>query len=265
MIINSRSQESVEKTLNALKAKYIKDEDSNEGDDENEQKSNEQSPGQRIYGFAADLSKSEDCTKLVEYVDSIGHLDVLINNVGTFTVKDFKEITDDEWLQMFNVNVMSTVRMCRAFLPKMLEIDESSKRAKGGNIIIISSECGARSLPVMLHYSLTKAAQLNISRGLAEMTKGVENVRVNSILPGPTWTKGVEQFMRGFAKNNGYGEDVDAASKAYFKEFEPDSLKQGWLDPLEIANATLYLSSDAASGSNGSAFKVEGGLVKIAF
>eukprot|EP01083_Nonionella_stella_P043840 118326_1 len=258
VIINSRKQESVDKVVNELTTKYINPEAS----DETKDKDND-SCTQNIYGFASDLSKSEDCNKLIAFVFQTGHLDILVNNIGIFASKPFAQITDDEWTNIFNVNVMSMVRMCRAFLPKMLETDDITKKPKGGNIITISSECGVRSLATMMHYSMTKAAQLNVSRGLAELTKGISGVRVNALLPGPTWTPGVEQYMKGFAKDNGYGDDVDTAIKDYFKEHEPDSLRQNFLDPLEVANACLYVSSDAASATNGAAFKVEGGIVKV--
>jgi len=249
LIVNGRSQETVDAAVAALTKLIVVVADDAKQED-----------AQTVTGCAADLATEDGCTKLIEFVTKTGHLDILINNTGKFTIKDFVDITDAEWLDIFNVNVMSTVRMCRAFLPKMLEND------KGGKIVNISSEAGIRSLPHMLHYSMTKAAQLNISRGLAELTKGVQNdVRVNALLPGPTWTPGVEQFMKDFAKKGNFGEDLDKATEAFFKEFEPDSIKQKFLSTDEIASATLWLTSDAASGINGSAFKVEGGICKIAF
>lgn len=249
VVINGRSQETVDAAVAELTKLIAPAADDAKQEDK-----------QVLSGCAADLSTEDGCTKLVEFVGKIGHLDVLINNTGKFTIKDFVDITDAEWMDIFNVNVMSTVRMCRAFLPKMLE------NAKGGKIVNISSEAGVRSLPHMLHYSVTKAAQLNISRGLAELTKGKDNdVRVNALLPGPTWTPGVEQFIKDWAAERDLGDDLEKATEAFFKEFEPDSIKQKFLSTTEIAEATLWLTSDAASGINGSAFKVEGGIIKIAF
>jgi len=203
----------------------------------------------------------------------IGHLDILINNAGIFGIKTFKDITDDDWLHMYNVNVLSCVRLCRAFLPLMLEFaetenDETSndnnnkkKKRKGGNIIMISSEAAVCPVPDMIHYSMTKTCQIAIARGLAELTKGIDGVRINSLLPGPTWTEGVEEYLRGFCKQKNIA-TIEEGAIEYFRSYEPTSLKQKFQPPIEIANACLFLTSDAASGINGSALLCEGGIVR---
>ena len=237
VIINSRSSKSVNNAVNQLRRKYIKS-----------------GSQQKIYGIPCDLTKSKECNALISKVNNIGHLNILINNAGMFFTKPFENVSDNEWQHIFNTNVMSTVRLSRGFLPNML-------KCKNGVIINISSEAGVRSLPVMIHYSMTKAAQINVGRGLAELTKGIPNVRVNTILPGPTMTDGVKEYLKGFAKDKGY-KSVNEASTKYFQEFEPTSLKQNFLDPNEIAKVCLFLCSNDASGINGSAIKVEGGIIR---
>lgn len=178
---------------------------------------------------------------------------ILINNVGIFEVKDFMDVTDDEWLNYHNVNLMSGIRLSRHYLPQMLN-------SKAGRIIFVSSEAGLRTLPQMIPYSVSKAAQIAAARGLAEVTKGVTGVTVNSVLPGPTWTSGVESYMEGFAKSKGLS--MEDAVTSYFKEYEPTSLIQRFLQPEEVASVTAFLCSDLASGINGATQRVEGGIIK---
>jgi NAD(P)-dependent dehydrogenase (short-subunit alcohol dehydrogenase family) len=177
-------------------------------------------------------------------------VDVLVNNLGIFAVKDFVDIDDDEWMHYFNVNVLSCVRTCRYYLPRMLE-------RNAGRIIFISSECGVRPIPRMTHYSMTKAAQISIARGLAELTRGTK-VTVNSLLPGPTYTEGVQVYMEGIAAKE--GRKVEDVAAEYFTKDEPTSIIGRFIQPEEIGHAAVFLAENGAV--NGSALRVEGGIVR---
>lgn len=204
-------------------------------------------------GVVADISTAEGCEKVYQEVSASGrNVDVLVNNMGIFTTHDFFDVTDDQWLNFFNVNVMSTVRMCRKYLKEMLE-------RNSGRIIIVSSEVGFRPIPDMIPYSFTKGAQINIARGLAELTKGTK-VTVNSLLPGPTATEGVATFLDGIAATK--GTTREQASSSYFSEREPTSLLQRFLTVDEISNVATFLASDLSSGINGAAQLVEGGIIR---
>jgi NAD(P)-dependent dehydrogenase (short-subunit alcohol dehydrogenase family) len=206
-----------------------------------------------VSGVIADLGTAEGCNQFIADVDKSGQtIDVVVNNMGIFGTKNFFDITDEEFLNYFNVNVMSTVRISRHYLKFMLE-------RNAGRIIVISSECGFRPIPDMIHYSMTKAAQISISRGLAELTKGT-NVTVNSLLPGPTATEGLDEYIGGIAtKTNKTREE---ATLSYFKEREPTSLLQRFLTVEEVANVAVFLASDRSSGINGAAQLVEGGVIR---
>ena len=142
-----------------------------------------------VAGKAGNLSNPEDATALCAFAQGHGEVDILINNVGIFSVKAFEDLTDEDWMQYFDVNVLSAVRMSRVILPAML-------RRGIGSIVNLASEAGVKPLPQMIHYSVTKTAMLGLTRGMAELTKGTE-VRVNSVLPGPTWTEGVKAYFEG--------------------------------------------------------------------
>lgn len=208
----------------------------------------------KAIGFAGDLSKPEGLDAVLSAIKATGKdLDILVCNVGVYGSKPFAETTDEEWDNYFQTNIMSTVRPCRALLPGMLERDN------GGRVIIVSSESAFKPLPNMVAYSSTKAMQVNIARGLAELTKGT-SVTVNSLMPGPTATEGVVGYFAGMAKEQ--GREREEVTKAYFHEHEPTSLKQKLLNPDEIANAALYLASPASSATNGSAMRAEGGIYR---
>jgi len=203
-----------------------------------------------VRGYAADLATTEDAEKLGAFVNRLGPLDVLVNNVGIFSVKPFAELSDDEWLAYFNINVLSAVRMSRLFLPSMLE--------RGTGVVLnLASEAGVKPLPQMVHYSVTKTAMLGLTRGLAELTKGTA-VRINSILPGPTWTEGVQAYFQGLADQR--QEPLETIIEQYFKQDEPTSLIQRFVEPDEVARMIVYLSS--ATASNGAAYRVEGGIIR---
>lgn len=208
------------------------------------------SPLGDVTGIAADLSKQSDAIQLANAARSQGEIDILVNNVGIFSVKPFEELTDEDWMQYFNVNVLSAVRMSRIFLPEML------KRGTGA-IINMASEAAVKPLPQMVHYSVTKTAMLGLTRGMAELTKGTD-VRVNSILPGPTWTEGVEAYFEGLAEQK--GEPIDTIIDNYFKSDEPTSLIQRFVQPDEVARMIVTIS--ASTASNGAAHRIEGGIVR---
>ncbi|MGG3625091.1 SDR family oxidoreductase [Bacillus gobiensis] len=205
-----------------------------------------------VHGIAADLANQDESKSFVEKASDIGEVDVLVNNLGFFEVKDFTEVSDEEWLRYFEVNVMSAVRLCRHFLPLMLKRDS-------GRILNLASEAGVKPLPQMIPYSMTKTALISLSRGLAEMTKGT-NVTVNSVLPGPTWTEGVENYMKGAAQ--AANEELDTFVKDYFRVNEPTSLLQRYATAEEVASTIVYLASGKASAINGSAQRVEGGIIR---
>ena len=197
-----------------------------------------------------DLSTAEGCNSVIEQLSQLGQVEILVNNAGIFGVEDFFDIDDEEWLRYFQVNVMSTVRLCRALMPSMLEHDY-------GRIINVASEAAIKPLPQMIHYSMTKTSLVSLARGMAELTKGTR-VTVNSVLPGPTWTEGVEKYFEGLAAEE--GKPAQAIIENYFAEHEPTSLIQRFADVKEVAHAVLFLALNGAV--NGSAQRVEGGIVR---
>lgn len=208
------------------------------------------SPLGYVKGIAADLTNQAGATALADFAIAQGEVDILINNVGIFSVKPFEDLTDEDWMHYFNINVLSAVRMSRIFLPAML------KRGTGA-IINMASEAAVKPLPQMVHYSVTKTAMLGLTRGMAELTKGTK-VRVNSILPGPTWTEGVEAYFDELADQK--GEPLDTIVDNYFKLDEPTSLIQRFVQPDEVARMIVTIS--ASTASNGAAHRIEGGIVR---
>lgn len=200
-----------------------------------------------VYG---DLGTAAGCSNVIEQLEDIGRVEILINNAGIFGVHDFFEIDDEEWLRYFQVNIMSAVRLCRALMPSMLEND-------WGRIINVASEAAIKPLPQMIHYSMTKTSVVSLARGMAELTKGTQ-VTVNSILPGPTWTDGVEDYFEGLAKDE--GKPAAELIDKYFSEHEPTSLIQRFIDVKEVAQSVVFLAANGAV--NGSAQRVEGGIIR---
>jgi NAD(P)-dependent dehydrogenase (short-subunit alcohol dehydrogenase family) len=206
-------------------------------------------PGSKVRGVAADVSTAAGCKALVAALPDV---DILVNNAGIFEPKDFVDIPDEDWSRFFEVNVMSGVRLSRAYLPAML-------KRNWGRVVFISSESGLQIPKEMIHYGMTKTAQLAISRGLAEMTKGTA-VTVNSVLPGPTMSEGVETFVKDIAKQS--GQSVEEAGANFVKQFRPTSLLQRFERVEEIANMVVYVCSKQASATNGAALRAEGGVVQ---
>lgn len=206
-------------------------------------------PGARVRGVAADVAMAAGCKTLAEALPDV---DILINNAGIFEPKGFFEIPDEDWSRFFEVNVMSGVRLSRVYLAGML-------KRNWGRIVFISSESALNIPKEMIHYGMTKTAQLAVSRGLAEMTRGTA-VTVNSVLPGPTMSEGVETFVKGLATQN--GQSVDEAASLFIKQFRPTSLLQRFASVEEIANMVVYVSSKQASATNGAALRAEGGIIQ---
>jgi NAD(P)-dependent dehydrogenase (short-subunit alcohol dehydrogenase family) len=206
-------------------------------------------PGAKLKGVAADVSTAEGCAALVAALPDV---DILINNAGIFEPKGFFDIPDEDWSRFFEVNVMSGVRLSRAYMQGML-------KRNWGRIVFISSESGLNIPKEMIHYGMSKTAQLAISRGLAELTRGTA-VTVNSVLPGPTMSEGVETFVKDLAKQN--GQSVDEAAANFVKQNRPTSLIQRFASVEEIANMVVYVSSKQSAATNGAALRAEGGIVQ---
>jgi NAD(P)-dependent dehydrogenase (short-subunit alcohol dehydrogenase family) len=206
-------------------------------------------PASKPRGIAADVSTVAGCDALVAALPDV---DILINNAGIFEPKGFFDIPDEDWTRFFEVNVMSGVRLSRTYLQGML-------KRNWGRVVFISSESALNIPKEMIHYGLTKTAQLALSRGLAEMTRGTA-VTVNSVLPGPTMSEGVETFVKDLAKQN--GQSVEEAASQFVKQFRPTSLLQRFASVEEIANMVVYVSSKEASATNGAALRAEGGIVQ---
>jgi NAD(P)-dependent dehydrogenase (short-subunit alcohol dehydrogenase family) len=206
-------------------------------------------PGARVSGVAADVSTAAGCQAILTAHPTV---DILINNAGIFEPKDFFDTPDEDWTRFFEVNVMSGVRLSRAYMPGMLQ-------SNWGRIVFVSSESGINIPKEMIHYGFTKTAQLAVARGLAELTAGT-GVTVNSVLPGPTMSDGVETFVAAMAKNAGVSAQEMASS--FVKLHRPTSLLQRFASVEEVANMIVYAASKEASATNGAALRVEGGIVR---
>jgi NAD(P)-dependent dehydrogenase (short-subunit alcohol dehydrogenase family) len=202
-----------------------------------------------VRGIAADLGDAQGCAEVVRQLPRV---DILINNVGIFEPKPFEQISDADWEKFFAVNVMSGVRLGRAYLPDM-------KQRNWGRIVFISSESGLQIPAEMIHYGMTKTAQLAIARGLAETCEGT-NVTVNSVLPGPTASEGVTEFVSNLATQ----QKMSAAEfeKQFFKNARPSSILKRFIEPDEIANVVAFVCSPLASAITGAAVRADGGVVR---
>ena len=202
-----------------------------------------------VIAVAADLGTAEGVETII---DSVPDVDILVNNLGIYEAKSFFDLQDSDWIGLFEINVMSGVRLARHYMRGMLE-------RNFGRIIFISSESGIMTPPEMIHYGLTKSAQLAVARGLAELTKGT-NVTVNSVLPGPTLSEGSVDFLQSMSSKA--NPTLKEAEKEFFEKHRSSSLLQRLIDPREIANLTAFIASPLSSATNGAALRAEGGLIR---
>lgn len=206
-------------------------------------------PAAKLSGVAADLGTAEGAAALIKAVPST---DILVNNLGIFEPKAFFDITDEEWSRFFEVNVNSGVRLSRHYAKGMAD--------RGwGRVQFISSESALQIPAEMVHYGMTKTAQLAVSRGLAETLSGT-GVTVNSVLPGPTLSEGVGEFFNKIAKDQ--GKSLEEVEKDFISTHRPTSLIERLLTVEEVANMSVYLASEQASGTTGAAVRVDGGVAR---
>ena len=205
--------------------------------------------GAKLKAFAGDLSTVDDVNEVYERFPEV---DVLVNNLGVYEPKPFDKITDADWRAMIETNFFSGMRLSRAYLPIMLNHN-------WGRIIFISSESAVQIPKEMIHYGVTKTMQIALARGLAETTVGT-GVTVNSVLPGPTRSEGVEGFVKTMAKEQ--GKSPGQVEKDFFTNVRPSSLIQRFATNEEVANLVTYLASPLSSATNGAALRVDGGVVK---
>jgi NAD(P)-dependent dehydrogenase (short-subunit alcohol dehydrogenase family) len=233
VIVNGRTQAAVDKALTRVKAEAGA------------------SAGEAT-GFAGDLSLASVAEEL-----ALKHpkVEILVNNLGIYEPKPFIQITDADWQRFFNVNVLSGVRLARLYLPAM-------RKANWGRIVFISSESGVQIPVEMIHYGMTKTAMLAVSRGLAEAVAGT-GITVNSVLPGPTRSRGVGDFVETMAKAKGV--PAAAVEKEFIEKARPTSLIKRFATVDEVASMVAYVVSPLASATTGAALRVDGGVVKSAF
>jgi NAD(P)-dependent dehydrogenase (short-subunit alcohol dehydrogenase family) len=230
VVVNGRTQKSVDQAVAELKAQT----------------------GGEVGGFAGDLADASTAEALARAHPDV---DILVNNLGIFEPKPFEEIPDADWRRFFDINVLSGVRLARLYLPAM-------RRANWGRIIFISSESGIQIPTEMIHYGMTKTAQIAVARGLAEAVAGT-GITVNSVLPGPTKSRGVNDFVEALAKES--GQSFAAFEAEFFRSVRPTSLIKRFATPAEVASLVAYVASPLASATTGAALRVDGGVVKSAF
>jgi NAD(P)-dependent dehydrogenase (short-subunit alcohol dehydrogenase family) len=229
VIVNGRTQAAVDEAVMKLKGET----------------------GGTLLGFAGDLSQAEVATSLAEEHSNV---EILINNLGIFEPKPFEDIPDEDWVRFFEVNVLSGVRLARLYLPAM-------RQADWGRIIFISSESAVQIPQEMIHYGMTKIAQVAVARGLAESLAGT-GITVNTVLPGPTRSRGVEDFVDALAKKE--GKSFAEFEKEFFEKVRPTSLIKRFATPEEVAAMVAYVASPLASATTGAALRVDGGVIKAA-
>lgn len=228
VIINGREEGKTNRAVRALKKQF---------------------PNAAVTGIPADFSVKEEVDVLLEQLHDV---DILVNNVGIYELKDLEATKDEDWYSMFEVNVMSGVRLSRRLLPQMLA-------RNSGRIIFISSESGVNIPDNMIHYGMTKAAMMAVSNGLSKLTKGTE-VTVNTILGGPTYSAGVASTIEHIAEQQNL--TVEQLKRGIMQQTNPHSLLGRFIDPTEIANLVAYLSSELSIATNGSCLRADGGVLK---
>lgn len=231
VIINGRDEEKLQKAILDIKSEI---------------------PNANIKAVEANLKDVAGCDKLTS---DVPHVDILINNLGIFEPRNFEDITNDEWLHMFNVNVMSGARLSQYYLPKML-------KNNWGRIIFISSESALNIPKEMIHYGMTKSAQVSIARGVAQLTEGT-SVTSNSIIVGPTKSEGVMTFLNELAKQE--NKTFEEIEKEFFEVHRPTSLVKKFAEIEESANMIVYIASSLSSMTNGAMLRADGGIINSAF
>lgn len=234
-------KENVEVTINGRNA---------EKTEQAKAKLQKQFPDTKVSSIIADFSKKEEVIGLLSKVDDY---DILVNNIGVFEVKDFQDITDEDWYNFFEINVMSGVRLSKKLLPNML-------KKNWGRIIFISSESGVNIPENMIHYGMTKAAMSAVSNGLSKLTKGTE-VTVNTILGGPTYSDGVSNIVHHIAQLQKL--DIEDVKNGIIQQSNPHILLQRFINPEEIANLVTYLASPLSVATNGASLRADSGVLKI--
>jgi NAD(P)-dependent dehydrogenase (short-subunit alcohol dehydrogenase family) len=227
VVVNGRTQAAVDRAIAAVKDAV---------------------PGAEPRGFAADLGTLEGCARLVK---AEPETDILVNNLGIFGPSDFFDTPDEEWQRFYETNVMSGVRLSRAYLPGML-------RKNWGRVVFLSSESGLNIPADMIHYGFTKTANLSIARGLAKRCAG-RGVTVNSVLPGPTLSEGVAEMLKDEVQKT--GRTLEQAAAEFVKAHRPSSIIQRAASVEEVANMVVYVCSPLASATTGAALRVDGGVV----
>lgn len=228
VVVNGRTEKRVEAAVRAIQNAY---------------------KGAHVSGIAADVSHADGCAKLLQVAPTV---DVLVNNMGMFEPKPFEQISDEDWMRVFEANVLSGVRLSRHYLAGMRE-------KNWGRILFVSSESAVQIPAEMIHYGMTKTAQVAVARGIAESLSGTP-ITVNSVLAGPTRSEGADAFMAQMRAHRG----LDAASfeKEFFETIRPTSLLKRFATIDEIAHMITYLASPLASATNGAAVRVDGGVIR---
>ena len=230
VIVNGRAQASVDAVVERLRS----------------------ASGADVQGFAGDLTTAANAQAVA---DRFPGVEILVNNLGIFEPKPFEAISDADWTRFFEANVLSGVRLARLYLPAM-------RAANWGRIIFISSESAVQIPVEMIHYGMTKTAQIAVARGLAEAVAAT-GITVNSVLPGPTRSRGVEDFVEALAASE--GKSFEAFEAEFFEKVRPTSLIKRFATSEEVASLVAYVASPLASATTGAALRVDGGVIKSAF